>query len=199
MSPASDITGSSCRQSLNSDGLCYKCSKNKVTKENIKYIENNIKQQINQETKKVNTPNIDVYIEEQNQNLNTYQKSYWHWFGYLWNIFINIFIIFVILNIYSNITTPFEKIVVSLLILIYISLQTFSMVQGKINAEKIFFLYDQFKNIRNLLKEEIEEDEEQEIKQAKDKIKKVTVKIYINAFFLTIIYFIAIINIVFIN
>ena len=73
------------------------------------------------------------------------------------------------------------------------------MVQGKTNAEKIFFLYDQFKNIRNLLKEEIEEDEEQEIKQAKDKIKKVTVKIYINAFFLTIIYFIAIINIVFIN
>ena len=75
---------------LNSDGLCYKCSNNKVIKENIKSIENNIKQQINQENKKVNIPNIDVYTEEQNQNVNTYQKSYWHWFGYLWNIFINI-------------------------------------------------------------------------------------------------------------
>lgn len=180
---------------LNFEGLCYKCNKNKINNKNLP---NKLERENDQENKKVEIID-DVYKETKILNKNPIRKTYWHWFGYIWIVLINIFTIIVVLNIYDSIKTPFEKIVISLLILIYVFLQTFSMTQGKANAEKIFFMYDEFRKIRTLLKEDQDEYEQEEINYAKDKVKKMTVKIYINAVFLTIIYFIAILNIVFIN
>ncbi len=119
------------------------------------------------------------------------KKNYWKWLGYAWTIVINLITIGVVLAIYDNVYASFETIVVSLLILIYLSFQSFSMIYGKTTAETAFALDGEFKRVRKLLKDEPNEYGAEEIQEAKKKVDKAMVKMYINAAFLFIIYLIA--------
>lgn len=119
------------------------------------------------------------------------KKNYWKWLGYAWTVIVNLITIGVALAIYSKVYTSFEIIVVSLLILIYLSFQNFAMIYGKTTVETAFALDEEFKRIRRLLKDELDECKTEEMQEAKKKIDKAMIKMYINAAFLFIIYLIA--------
>jgi len=123
------------------------------------------------------------------------KTNYWKWAGYTWTVIVNLITIGVVLAIYGSIYTDFEIIVVSLLILIYLSVQSLSMISGKMTIETTFALDTEFKQIRRLLKDEPNEYEVEENQEAKKKVDKAMMKMYINAGFLFIIYLIALFHI----
>lgn len=63
------------------------------------------------------------------------KKNYWEYLGYDWTVIVNLITIGVVFAIYGSIYEGFEVIVISLLILIYLSFQSFSMIYGKTTAE----------------------------------------------------------------
>lgn len=119
------------------------------------------------------------------------KKNYWKYLGYAWTVIVNLITIGVVFAIYGSVYESFEVIVISLLILIYLSFQSFSMIYGKTTAETSFALDAEFKRIRKLLKDEEDEYEVEEMQEAKKKVDKTMVKMYINAGFIFIIYLIA--------
>jgi|GEM_PF-1794735 len=122
------------------------------------------------------------------------KKNYWNWAGYAWTVIINLITIGVVLAIYDSVYASFETIVVSLLILIYLSSQSFSMIYGKTTSATAFALDSEFKRIRRLLKDEPDEYEMEEIQEAKKKVDKGMIKMYINGGFIFIIYLIALVH-----
>ena len=142
----------------------------------LKHIDKLLNEKENATTKK------DVVAEKKNP---------WRWLGYAWTIIVNLITIGVVLAIYGKVYESFEIIVVSILILIYLSFQGFSMIYGQTITATAFGLDTEFKRIRKLLKDEPNRDEREEIQEAKKKVDKATIKMYINAAFLFIIYLIA--------
>lgn len=142
----------------------------------LKYIDKLLNEKDNTTTKK------DVVAEKKNS---------WRWLGYAWTVVVNLITIGVVLAIYGKVYESFEIIVVSILILIYLSFQGFSMIYGQTIAATAFGLDTEFKRIRKLLKDEPNRYEKEEIQEAKKKVDKATIKMYINAAFLFIIYLIA--------
>lgn len=119
------------------------------------------------------------------------KKNPWRWLSYAWTGIVNLITIGVVLAIYGKVYENFEIIIVSILILIYLSFQGFSMIYGQTIMATAFGLDTEFKRIRKLLKDEPNRDEKEEIQEAKKKVNKATIKMYINAAFLFIIYLIA--------
>lgn len=115
-----------------------------------------------------------------------------------WTVILNLLTIGIIVNIYSSLYESFEKIVVSILILIYLNINTFfatnsqTMMKTLINSENRFIelkkLIGQNKDSNYFSKEELE------VAEAEDKVKKVETKFYINMIFNFIMYVIAIVN-----
>ncbi len=129
----------------------------------------------------------------------TETKNYWKYLGYVWAVIINLITLGVVIAIYSSLYDSFEIISISILILIYLSIQTFAMTYGNATIENVFLMHAEFERLRKLLRknDEMEEDEEfekEEIKEARKKTNKAKVKMYINAGFAFIIYVIAIFN-----
>ncbi len=127
------------------------------------------------------------------------KKNYWRFARYIWTVIVNLITIGVVIAIYSNIYDSFEVIVVSLLILIYLSIQTFATTSGNTSISTAFYNHEQFSRIRKLLKnsEVVSEDEEyenEEFLEAKKKFDKAKTKMYINIGFAFIIYIIALFN-----
>lgn len=119
--------------------------------------------------------------------------DYLKWFGYAWNVIINLISVFVVLAIYNKVYEDFETIVVSLLVLIYLSIQGFLIAYSKTTTDVAFALDTEFKQIRKLLNNEPDEYEKEDLQEAKKKVGKANVKMYINAAFLSIIYLIALV------
>jgi len=119
------------------------------------------------------------------------KKSPVRWLGYAWTVIVNLITIGVVLAIYGKVSANFEVIVVSILILTYLSAQSFSMIYGKTIVATAFGLDNEFKRLRKLLKDEPRKDELEELKEAKKKVDNSMIKMYINAGFLFIIYLIA--------
>lgn len=122
-----------------------------------------------------------------------------NWISYSWTALINLITLGVVIGIFSSLYESFEIIVVSLLVLIYLSLQTFAMSFGQIQINNTFLFAQQFRRVRQLIQKDnlnsYEEDaEKEETKEAKDKADKLTIKMYINAGFAFIFYIIALWN-----
>lgn len=111
------------------------------------------------------------------------KKNYGKWLGYALNVTINLVTIGVVLGIYSKLYEDFEIIVTSILILIYLSLQSYFMVY----SNGLLGLSTEFKRIRKLLKDEPSKEE----KEMDKNIGPAMMKMYINAGFSSIIYLIA--------
>ncbi|MCX6792910.1 MAG: hypothetical protein NTY12_02700 [Candidatus Falkowbacteria bacterium] len=122
------------------------------------------------------------------------KKNPWRWLGYTWTIIINLITIGVVLAIYDKVYANFEIIVVSILILIYLSLQSFSMIYGRTIWQTALGLDVEFKRIRKLLKNEPNKDEKDEMQEAKKTVNEAMIKMYINAAFLFIIYLITLLH-----
>ncbi len=119
--------------------------------------------------------------------------------GYILVVLGNLITLGVTLAIYTRLYDDFEIIVVSLLILIYLTIQTFTMAHGIVTVESILTTHTEFNKIRKLLKKDEngindEEFEREEIKEVTQKISKAKIKMYINGVFIFIIYIIAIVN-----
>lgn len=124
----------------------------------------------------------------------------WTWaaWTYLWGVIVNLITLAVILVIFSNAETKFESIVFSLLTLIYLIIVSYFTTHGYLQTEQWHTDYGRFKYLRNLLKEQLsEEDREYEI-QEYDRIKKMwrhnKVKFWINAVFNSVFHLITLIN-----
>jgi len=127
--------------------------------------------------------------------------NFFRWVGYVWTIIVNLITLGVMLGIYSSLYASFEKIVVSLLILIYLSIQAFAVTYGNATIETAFSNYSEFERIRKLLRKsevgsEEEEFEKEEVLGVRKKIEKAKVKMYINMGFAFIFYIIALINLI---
>jgi hypothetical protein len=118
------------------------------------------------------------------------KKNPWRWIGYAWVVIINLITIGVVLAIYDKVYKSFEIIVISILILIYLSFQSFLMIYSQTITVTAFGLGIEFKRIRRLLKDEPDKYEKEEIQETKKKVDKAAIKMHINALFLFIIYLI---------
>ena len=123
-------------------------------------------------------------------------KSLWRWLSYGWAVVANLITLGVVLLVYGKINEGFETVAVSILILIYLSLQGFKMAYGQTVTTTAFGLYSSFGQVRKLLKDEPGKDEKEEVWAAKKKVGVATVKMYINAAFLVIIYLIALFHLI---
>lgn len=113
---------------------------------------------------------------------------------YGWTIIINIISIFIIILLLGKADTNFEKIVISFLILIYVTI-TSSLASNSFAKLKIVESFSrEFKQIRLLLNDvESEYDKEQEAEMA-ERIKENENIFWINAIFNFIMYLIIVVN-----
>jgi len=118
--------------------------------------------------------------------------------GYAWTIIVNIITIIIVIAIFNSTYNSFESIIICIAILIYINLITFSSLWGWQKQIELFAFNEEFKKIRLLLKEKINEDddeyEKEKLEKAKSQFKKQQVKFYINIVFAFIIYTITILK-----
>ena len=140
---------------------------------------------------------IDKLLNEDTTNTEkdvvTEKKNPLRWARYLWAVIVNLVTIGVVLAIYDNVHGSFEIIVISILILIYLSVQSFSMIYGPTITTTALGLDTELKRIRKLLKDKPNKDEE-EIQGVKNEVDRAVIKIRINAGFFFIIYLIALFN-----
>jgi hypothetical protein len=118
--------------------------------------------------------------------------------GYIWTVLTNIFIVFIVLAIFDSVYGSFETIILSISILIYLNLNSFSGIWGWQKQQELFALNEEFRKIRKLLKEttdkETEEDEHEKLEKSKSKFKKHQMNFYINMGFTLLIYMITLSN-----
>lgn len=124
-----------------------------------------------------------------------YQKS----LGYLWVVIINIIVTGVVIAIYDSIYESFEIIAVSLLILIYLTIKTFTMTWSTTTLSTFLYTHQEFSKIRNSLhKHEADDndrvDEQEEFREGEKKFDTSKIKTYINEVFSFIIYVIVLFN-----
>ncbi len=86
----------------------------------------------------------------------------------------------------------------SISVLVYLNLNSFSSVWGLQKQQELFALNSEFKKIRKLLKEKVDKDseeyEDEELENFQNKFKKQQVKFYINVGFALLIYVITLSN-----
>ena len=112
--------------------------------------------------------------------------------GIVWNIIVNLITLFVILAVFGTASSKFEKIELSLLVLIYIQITSGAAVWSRMAYETLIAIDDQFYSIKKLIKPEIDLEE---YKEAKQKLKDSATKFWINMAFIFIFYVIGIFNI----
>ncbi len=134
--------------------------------------------------------------------------------GIVWKVITNIITIAVVLGIFSIASSKFETIVLAVLVLIYLSITGFSTIWALRQIEFAEALDNEFKGIKQLLnknainefnkindlldnpieKPEIDEYEKEAIEARAESKKTLMIKFYINAGFQTLIYIIALYN-----
>lgn len=118
--------------------------------------------------------------------------------SYAWTVISNLIALFVAFAIFGSTYSSFETIVFSLLILIYINLISFSGIYGQTKVKEVLMMHEEFKKMRKLLNEKVNEDDEvfeqEDLKNAKEKARQNEIKFYINVGFMFIIYIIVLFN-----
>lgn len=126
-------------------------------------------------------------------------KSRWEmikpFLSYWWTILINIITLIIAIGILNSTYADYEKIVLSMLVIIYLYIISFSSAWGLSKTQELLWLNDEFRKIRKLLNIN-EEDESEDIQKFRDNQKKTQYKFYINGGFNFIIYVIAIFTII---
>lgn len=122
---------------------------------------------------------------------------------YIWLVLVNLIQLLIILWIFSYVNTWFETIVVSLLILIYISINFYIVSNSYSEISKLIWFIEEFINLKILLKDpkllQFYDNEDDMYKEILEKPKKtlesITPKFYIDWSFGTLFLVICIINI----
>ena len=127
-----------------------------------------------------------------------FKEIYMKYLPYIWTVVTNLIALLIVFAIFDAVYGSFETIILSLLVLIYISLVSLAGGFGQTKMREILVTNQEFKRLRRLLKEEQSEDEvldeNEDVENAKAQMKKVQAKFYINSGFNLFIFTIAIIN-----
>ncbi len=84
----------------------------------------------------------------------------------------NIFTVFVVFALLCLVYSDFEKIMISIAVLINLDLNSFSSLWRWQKQQELFVLNDEFKRIRVFFKEKIDEDDEEYEKEQLEIMKK---------------------------
>ncbi len=116
--------------------------------------------------------------------------------GIIWSIVKNIITVAVVLGIFSVANTNFESVSLAVLVLIYLSISTFSTLTGLHQVEFSKVLNREFKDIKKLLAQDEEDYEytKEERKETEKQEFNLLIKVWINGIFQTIIYIITLYN-----
>jgi hypothetical protein len=124
------------------------------------------------------------------------QKKNVNWLGYVWTIIVNLITIGIVFAIYSQVSGNLEIILFSILILIYLSIQSFMISYGNTTGSFLLYVNEEFGRIRKLLKNEPSKEEIEEVKEAKKKLGKEKIKGLINAISLAIVFLIVLFHLI---
>lgn len=116
--------------------------------------------------------------------------------GIIWSVVKNIITLAVVLGIFSVASTNFETVILAVLVLIYLSILTFSTLMGLHQVEFGKALNREFKDIKKLLSQDDEgyEYTKEERKETEKQELNLLIKVWINGIFQTIIYIITLYN-----
>src|SRR3989339_181980 len=98
--------------------------------------------------------------------------KFWKWTSYAWTVVVDLITIGIIFAIYESVYRDFEVIVVSLLILVYLSFESFPLFYTKTTTETTLALGAEFRRIRQLLKNAPNEHEMEEIQEVEKKVNE---------------------------
>jgi len=116
---------------------------------------------------------------------------------YTWTIIVNLITLGFAIAIFDSASSSSETIILSLLVLIYLSIQTGFIVWGHDTQQTNLALDYEFKRIRKIITEEPDEAEAiKKLEEAQKKFNKKFGQTFINIIFLGIIYLIAIGNLI---
>jgi hypothetical protein len=119
--------------------------------------------------------------------------------GHIWAVVQNIIALFVILAIFNVAYSPFEKVVVIGLVIIYVDIGYFMATWGKTTLETVFGLAEEFERIRKMLPEEKDKSwkyEDDLLKEQKDNIANINIRYWINVSFMGLFSIIALFNLI---
>jgi hypothetical protein len=116
------------------------------------------------------------------------------WASYSWAVVVNLFTVAVAIAIYGRVAPGFQTIIASLLVLIYLSIQSFSVFYSSTNIDSARGLDEEFKRIRKLLHDEPDAEEIETFKDLEKLLTKAKVKTCINVAGQIIIYAITLFN-----
>lgn len=127
----------------------------------------------------------------ENYEKKTQKNSIWSKIlSYGWSCIVGIISVFVILIILNSTYDDNQKITYAILILIYLSVQSFSTTFGYLFVNQSNGLYGEFKRVRTLLNNEPTEQENRKYEESQAVINKAMIKSGINGVFLFIGYII---------
>lgn len=118
--------------------------------------------------------------------------------GYIWTVLLNLVTLAIIIGIYDNIYEAGSLIIVSILILVYLSINIGFASIAWMHVEKSLIDYNRFKEIKKSfdihINAEDTEYEKEELEKVQKQLMRNKVKYYINAVFNFLFYIIAVAN-----
>jgi len=122
----------------------------------------------------------------------------WSWpsiFGYVWDVIRNLIVIAVVLAIYRVLNEPFQVIVVSILILTYVTLVVVSAQLSRLMADIMLHIERKSNDVLKQLGKEQDEGSTTDFEEAGFLLEKLQYKSYVNGTFNFIIYLIVVFQI----
>ena len=136
-----------------------------------------------------------------------FKKTMWYFIKYFWIFAVNIFTLLVVISIFDSLYDDFHILIVSINIIIYLNLVTFSSSWRLVKSIEMFWMWKEFLSIKRLLtnkqamnmlyEEYLIDDTEttdEIIEKQEKQTKESNIKYYINAVFILIIYIICLSN-----
>jgi hypothetical protein len=123
------------------------------------------------------------YVPEKKKGRNF--KKYW---SYIWTIGVDVISLFVLFAIYNSTDDNQQRLILSILMLIYLAIRTLGMGIGWSILQGFVSLDEQFRHLRALLNEEPSGIEKEKAKNTEKALSEWTIKSFINGTFLTIAY-----------
>ena len=115
-------------------------------------------------------------------------------FSYVWIVGINLVKLLIVNVILNSTYNPSEIITYCLLIIIYLSIDSFFISHNHSLIKMSLGLDEEFERVREILKEKENEEEKEYLGEVKAKLNKVFIKMYINDGFNILIYIIVLFN-----
>ena len=153
-------------------------------------------------SKKLSDSAVDKILALSEEQKRQHREKNPNWFDYVKMIVLNLITLGIVIGIYGKISNEFiypntisetiVNVIVSILFLIYLSLQDYYISFGEMTGELVFALDKSFNKIRGLLNNKPSEYEIEEMQSVENNFEKSKKLLSVNSIFLGIIYCIVI-------